>query len=69
MLRPELPIYDSVVQHLYFLPDAPRKKTSEEKVACPMKSYEFVRAEHRRILDRGLLAPAMVQFRETIKLS
>jgi hypothetical protein len=63
MLNPEQPVYDSMVESFFFLPTGGANETTEQKIARLLISYEFLRAEYGRVLEQGLLAQAIAQFR------
>lgn len=63
MLCPDRPVYDSMVQHFFFLPSGDENEDPEKQFARLLMSYAFLRDEYRRVLQRNLLAPAVVKFR------
>lgn len=62
MIDPDLPIYDTLVRQFFFLPE-PTAKDFEARLSQYMQSYDFLKVEYRRVLEQGLLAPAIQAFR------
>jgi len=63
MLNPEQPVYDSMVESFFFLPPGRANENTEQKIARLLASYQFLHAEYGRVLEQGLLAQAINQFR------
>ncbi len=68
MIDRRLPIYDSMVESFYFLPAAPTKERADAKLVRLTASYEFLLAEYTRVLQQGLLAHSIEQFRQRFRL-
>ena len=66
MLKPDLPVYDSQVRQFYFLPHS-ETGSFETKLAERLRSYRFLIGEYARVIEQGLLAPAMDAFRIRFK--
>jgi hypothetical protein len=65
-VNPELPIYDSLVAGFYgFEPTA--NGLPEEKLRRLLTFYAFLKSEQVRVLEGGLLRPAMEAFRERFR--
>ncbi len=65
MADPDLPIYDQMVRQFYFLPTPAGDLDFAARLAAYMVSYSFLKTEYQRVIDDGLLAPAMSEFRKT----
>jgi hypothetical protein len=61
MLDPAKPVYDSLIEHFYFLPST---KSREAKLADLLVSYKFLEAEYKRIVSTDLLASSIQSFRQ-----
>ena len=68
MLNPDQPVYDSMVEHFFFLPTAKPNELTEQKIARLMTSYRFLQAEYGRVLEQKLLAYAIERFRAYFEL-
>jgi hypothetical protein len=68
MLDHNLPVYDSMVAAFYFLPTSTGANNTEEKLQQLLASYRFLIKEYVRVLDKGLLAPAIARFRQKYAL-
>jgi hypothetical protein len=66
MLDPNRPVYDSQVARFYFLPNNDSWKF-DVKLAQRLKSYEFLIREYARIIEHGVLDPAIDGFRKRFK--
>jgi hypothetical protein len=69
MLNPEQPVYDSMVESFFFLPTGGANETTEQKIARLLISYNFLHAEYGRVLEQGLLAQAISQFRARFRVN
>jgi hypothetical protein len=63
-LRPDKPIYDSMVEDFFFLPSGPEKETVDAKLERLLASYRFLVNEYLRVLQQRLLADAISGFHE-----
>lgn len=63
MVRPHMPIYDSMIRAFYFLPES--GNSYESKLASRLSSYNFLRDEYARVIDERLLNTAIGAFRHT----
>jgi hypothetical protein len=68
MLRPHLPVYDSMVEAFFFLPGGTQKEDVSHKAARLLGSYAFLTAEYERVLREKLLALAINTFRKRFNL-
>ena len=68
MLRPRLPLYDSMVEAFFFLPLGSPKEKTEVRLQRLLASYGFLVAEYDRVLREGLLAPAIATFRARFRV-
>jgi hypothetical protein len=68
MVRPRLPVYDSMVESFFFLPSSDTQKTVEDKLKNLLQSYSFLVDEYDRVLRNELLAPAIAAFRQRFRL-
>ncbi len=57
------PVYDSYVVKFYFLDEIAAGAEFEAKLAQRMTFYKFLEREHRRVLEGGLFADLVQQFR------
>jgi hypothetical protein len=64
--NPELPIYDSLVAGFYGFEPA-GNGLPEEKLRRLLEFYAFLKAEQVRVVEGGLLRPAMEAFRERFR--
>ena len=69
MLRPEQPVYDSMVESFFFLPSGGVNETTEQKLARRQVSYTFLYHEYGRVLKHGLLGHAITGFRERFQVN
>lgn len=67
-VNPHLPIYDSMIESFYMLPTGAQGEPTEQKLRRLLASYEFLCDEHKRVLEQGLLAQAIQQFRERFQV-
>lgn len=63
MLKPQLPVYDSMVEAFFFLPFGSPAEKMEGKLKRLLESYRFLTAEYERVLKEDLLRPAIATFR------
>ena len=63
-----LPVYDSMVGDFYFFPQIKPSWNYYKKLAVYACSYDFLRREHKRVLDNCLLAESIQKFRERFGL-
>lgn len=63
MLKPQLPVYDSMVEAFFFLPFGSPTEKMEGKLKRLLESYRFLTREYERVLKEGLLRPAIATFR------
>ena len=69
MLRPEQPVYDSMVESFFFLPTGSTNETTEQKLSRLQISYEFLYQEYGRVLEHGLLRDSINSFREHFQVN
>lgn len=67
MLKPDLPVYDGLVAQFFFLPGG--GSAFEAKLQTRLRSYTFLIAEYRRVLNEGLLGAAIDAFRRRFAVS
>ncbi|MFH1969510.1 MAG: hypothetical protein ABIJ53_04235 [Verrucomicrobiota bacterium] len=60
-----LPIYDSMVSKFYFF-IPPDSINIDERLAHCGHNFTFLRTEYARVIDEGLLAPAIRAFRKAL---
>ncbi|MDZ7652859.1 MAG: hypothetical protein U5L03_10065 [Burkholderiaceae bacterium] len=63
MVSPRRPVYDSRVERFYFLPALSANEPLAEKLGRFEASYGFLEREYGRVLQAGLLEPAIRAFR------
>jgi hypothetical protein len=63
MLRPRVPVYDSMVEAFFFLPSGSQPEKMERKLKRLLESHRFLTTEYDRVLREGLLRPAITTFR------
>ncbi len=51
-----------MVESFYFLPAGGKKR--EERLTNLLASYQFLSTEYARVIEQGILAPAIARFRE-----
>jgi hypothetical protein len=68
MQFPDRPGYASMAQHFFLLPSGGENEDPERRLARLLTSYEALRDEYRRVLQHGLLTPAITQFRGDFKI-
>jgi len=68
MLRPRLPVYDSMVEAFFFLPFGRQSEKTERKIERLLESYRFLTTEYGRVLQEGLLRPAITIFRTRFRV-
>jgi hypothetical protein len=67
-LDPHRPIYDVMVRRFFSLPEPGPTKTFEARLQLLLKSYRFLRNEHKRILGQNLLQASIDPFRDIFRL-
>jgi hypothetical protein len=67
MVDGRLPVYDSFIAAFYFYDPPPSGKSMTVRLNGLMEFHQFLRDEYRRVLDSGLLAPAIAAFRESLR--
>jgi hypothetical protein len=68
MLRPQFPVYDSTVEAFFFLPLGSQSESTERKLDRLLESHRFLKWEYDRVLNEGLLRPAITAFRGRFSL-
>ena len=63
MLRPHLPVYDSMLASFFFLPSGTAGELTEAKLVRLSAAYRFLVSEYSRVRRKGLLGPAITAFR------
>ena len=66
MLRPDQPVYDSLIEAFYFLPTGGQTDDLEPKLARLLRSHAFLYREQGRILNEGLLEIGRASCRERV---
>lgn len=69
MLRPDQPVYDSLIEAFYFLPAGGQTDNLEQKLARLLRAHAFLYWEQGRVLDEGLLGDAVPLFRARFAVS
>ncbi len=68
MVDPRIPVFDSFVAAFYFFTPPSSARLFDERLPVLLAFHRFLQDEYARVLDRGLLAPALGQLREDKKL-
>lgn len=69
MLDSEKPVYDSLVEDFFFLPSGVANEATEKKISRLLASYEFLQVEYGRVIEQGLLAKAVTQFKARFRVN
>ena len=67
-LDPKAPVYDSYVSAFYFFTPRPSDQPVQLRLEELLEFYSFLRREYARVLDAGLLSPAVAKFREHFQI-
>ena len=62
-IRPTEPVYDSMVASFYFLPQPQGHWNIKRKLINAIENYDFIKSEHIRVLDDGLLKAPIELFK------
>ena len=65
--NPHLPIYDSRVARFFLFEPPASDPPLQERIAKLTAFYEFLVAEYARVINAGMLAPAIAAFRERFR--
>jgi hypothetical protein len=63
-IDPRAPVYDSFVSAFFFFVPPASDHAVQARLDELIEFYDFLRGEYGRVLDRGLLDPAIGRFRE-----
>ena len=63
MVNSHAPIYDSLIAAFYFFQPPSRRQSVEQRTARLVGFHDFLVREYRRVLEHGLLTPAICHFR------
>jgi hypothetical protein len=62
------PVYDSLIADFYFLPKIKPSWNYKKKITAYLKAYDFLKQEHKRVLNDNLLSVGIRSFREHFAL-
>lgn len=68
MVDPRVPVFDSFVAAFYFFTPPASVRPFDDRLSELLAFHNFLRREYARILNRGLLAPAIRELRREAKL-
>jgi hypothetical protein len=68
MLRPQQPVYDSMIASFFFFPSGKSMETNNAKLIRLLSCYKFLCEEYIRVIGNGLLERAIRRFRDHFRV-